>query len=74
MTEKNRRCMRTLQSLIGLFCTQGFTMIPGSGANSRLALTAHYKAFLHAALMAAAGSASSAVSAWSHLAVHLLCI
>ena len=61
--------MRTLQSMIGvtigLFCTQGFTMIPGSGANSRLALTAHYKAFLHAALMAAAGSASSAVSAWS---------
>ena len=63
--------MRTLQSMIGvtvaigLFCTQGFTMIPGSGANSRLALTAHYKTFLHAALMAAAGSASSAVSAWS---------
>jgi len=45
----------------GCLCSlQGFTMIPGSGANSRLALTAHYKTFLHAALMAAAGSASSA--------------
>lgn len=38
-------------------CWSGFTMFPGLAANPKLALTAHYKGFLHAFLISSVAAA-----------------
>jgi len=40
-------------------CLQGFTIMPAFGTNAKLALTAHYKTFLHALLLGGVGAAAS---------------